>query len=138
VLKEFEANRPKPKPETSKPRITNHKCSPNFTLLATPKKNQHVFYVTNFDHQEFECWQLMEVHSTKVCNEQNCTIIYVDKADVSINAAQPDLIDVSVLKEHGIGRFTLKGKYWEIRGSSIWRRTGNGWAYYNTNNQFGG
>ena len=121
------------------PRITDHVCSPNFTALANPKANHHVFYVTAFDHEEFACWEAVEEHATGICKDQNCKIIYVDKADLSIDASKPDYFDAAVLKEHGVGRFVHKGKFWDLDGAGkAWRKPGNGWSYYNTNNQFGG
>jgi hypothetical protein len=42
------------------------------------------------------------------------------------------------LQSVGIGRFKYDGKYWEINGASLWKREGKGFAYYNTDNQFGG
>jgi hypothetical protein len=124
--------------ETSKPHITDHICSPNFTLLAKPQANKQIFYVSGFDQKEFKCWEEIQKHAFKLCGDKVCTIYYVDLADIKVNPAAKDLVDPAVLKEHGVGRFVHDGKFWSLNGSSIWKRQGNGWAYYTTNNQFGG
>jgi len=126
------------KKETSKPHITDHICSPNFTLLSKPKSNVQIYYVSGFDHQEFKCWEVLQNHAVKLCNDQICTIYYVDKAEINVVPGAKDLMEPSELKEHGICRFTHDGKFWSLQGSSIWKRSGNGWSYFTTNNQFGG
>jgi hypothetical protein len=122
----------------STPHISYRICSPNFTLLAKPSQNRQIFYVSGFDHQEFKCWEELQTHAKKICNGQSCEIYYVDIADIKVLPNGPDLLDPTVLKAHGIGKFTFDGNYWELKGSSIWKRKGNGWSYYTTNNQFGG
>jgi hypothetical protein len=123
---------------TSKPHITDHICNLNFTLLAKPDPNRQLFYISGFNHEEFKCWEEIQNHATKICGDQACTIYYVDMADVKVIPSDKDLLDPTVLKEHGIAKFNHNGKYWDLNGSAIWKRKGNGWSYYTTNNQFGG
>ena len=126
------------KQEPSHAHITDRICNPNFTLLAKPSANKQIFYVSGFDHEEFKCWEEIQYQAVKACGDHPCTIYYVDMADIKVIPSAPDLIDAAVLKEHGIGKFVYDGKYWNLNGASIWKRTGNGWSYYTTNNQFGG
>ena len=122
----------------SKPHITDHICSPNITLLAKPAAGKQIFYVSGLDPQEFKCWEEILKHATSICGEENCTLIYVDMADIKVNPSAADLIDPEVLKEHGVAKFAQLKKFYNFNGAAIWKRKGNGWAYYNTNNQFGG
>ena len=122
----------------STPRITDHICHLNFTLLAKPEKYRQLYYISGFDHQEFQCWEEIQKHAMKLCEDQVCTIYYVETADIKLIPSAPDLLDPTFLKEHGIGRFKHDGKFWDLNGSSLWKRKGNGWSYYTTNNQFGG
>jgi hypothetical protein len=126
------------KKETSKPHITDRICNPNFTLLAKQANNKQIFYVSGFNHEEFKCWEEIQYHAVKVCGDHPGVVYYVDLADIKVIPAATDLLDPAVLKEHGIGKFVYDGKYWNLNGASIWKRSGNGWSYYTTNNQFGG
>jgi len=124
--------------EDSKPHITDHICSPNVTLLAKPAQGKQIFYVTGFDEKEFKCWEELLLHATRLCGEESCTIYYVDAADIKVIPGATDLMDPAALKEHGVAKFAKVNKTYNFNGSSIWKRKGNGWAYYNTNNQAGG
>jgi hypothetical protein len=124
--------------EVSKPHITDHICSPNITLLAKPSAGKQIFYVSGLDPQEFKCWEEILKHATSICGEENCTLYYVDMADIKVIPGAADLIDPAVLKEHGVAKFAQVKKFYNFNGASIWKRQGNGWAYYTTNNQFGG
>ena len=124
--------------ETSKPVITDHICSPNLTLLAKPATGKQIFYVTGFDEKEFKCWEEVLKHATKICGEESCTLYYVDAADIKVVSSATDLMDPTALKEHGVAKFAQVKKIYNFNGASIWKRKGNGWAYYNTNNQAGG
>ena len=123
---------------TSKPHITDHICNLNFTLLAKPEKNLQLYYVSGFNHEEFQCWEEIQNHAIQLCAEQACTIYYVDMAEIKLIPTAPDLLEPTFLKEHGIGKFKHNGKYWDLNGSALWKRKGNGWSYYTTNNQYGG
>src|SRR5687767_11077200 len=112
-------------------------CNPNYTLIGKPAPNQHVYYVTDFNSEEFKCWVLLEEHGAKICNNNICFVYYVDKADLALTKTAP-FVDAALLKKHGIARFEHKGKYWEIKGAKTWKRTDKGYGYYNTNNQAGG
>ncbi len=126
------------KEEATKPVITDHICNPNVTLLVKPAAGKQIFYVTGFDEKEFKCWEEVLKHATKICGEENCTLYYVDGAEIKVVPGATDLMDPAVLKEHGVAKFVQVKKTYNFNGSSIWKRKGNGWAYYNTNNQAGG
>ncbi len=113
-------------------------CDPNFTKLASPKNNQHIFYVTNFNPEEFKCWVKLEEFGIKTCDGVSCTIYFVDKATIKTSTTTPHYLDEATLKTAGIGRFEYNGKYWEIKGSNMWKRKAKGYGYYNTDNQLGG
>ncbi len=123
---------------SSSAHISDRICHPSFTLLAKPQKNRQIFYVSGFDQQEFKCWEEIQTHAKKICEGEACTIYYVDLADIKIIPTAPDFLAPEFLKEHGVGKFEFDGKSWELKGSSLWKRKGNGWSYYTTNNQFGG
>lgn len=124
--------------EESKPHITDHICNVNITLLAKPAPGKQIFYVSGVDPKEFKCWEEIQNHAIKICGEENCTLYYVDMADIKVNPNATDLMDPAVLKEHGVAKFAQAKKFYNFNGASIWKRQGDGWAYYNTNNQFGG
>jgi hypothetical protein len=124
-------------PKTN-PHHTDHICSPNFNVIAKPQQNTHFYYVTAFDPREFKCWQELEVHGSKICAEQECIIYYLDSPNVTVASTGNTPIDATTLTQKGIGRFVHNGKFWEIKGASMWKRKENGYAYYNTNNHLGG
>lgn len=113
-------------------------CAPNFNLIAKPKAHHYIFYVTGFNQQSFKCWVLLEEHGHKVCEGNNCVVYFMDDPKLTVNATLPHYFDDNSLKTHGIGRYEYNGKYWEIKGANIWKRTAKGYAYYNTDNQLGG
>jgi hypothetical protein len=117
---------------------THKICDPNFTKLSSPKRNHHVYYVTGFNPGEFKCWINLEEHGAKICDGLSCVIYFVDSPKVKIEPGLTDYMSPETLKSNGIGRYEYNGKYWEIKGASMWKRSGNGYAYYNTDNQLGG
>jgi hypothetical protein len=121
-------------PVKSKPKI----CDPNFTKLSSPKRNHHIYYVTDFNPGEFKCWISLEEHGAKICDGTSCIVYYVDSPKVKIEPGLTDYMNPETLKSNGIGRYEYNGKYWEFKGASMWKRSGNGFAYYNTDNQLGG
>jgi hypothetical protein len=108
------------------------------TLLAKPAPGKQIFYVTGFDDKEFKCWEEVLQHARSICGEENCTLYYVDMADIKVIPGATDLMDPAALKEHGVAKFALVKKTYYFNGASILKRKGNGWAYYYTNNQAGG
>ena len=121
-------------PVPAKPKI----CDPNFTKLASPKKNLYIIYVTDFKPEEFKCWVNLEEYGTKTCGGNPGVVFFVDNANIKTNTTPPNYIDDSTLKNTGIARYEYNGKYWEIKGASLWKRSGAGFGYYNTDNQLGG
>jgi hypothetical protein len=119
---------------TTKPKA----CSPNFTLLGSPKKNQKVFFISGFNPEEFKCWIEIEKHGQNICGDSPCVITYVDKADVVLTKTEPYYLDAKTLQTAGIGWYQHNGKYWELNGAKKWKRTDKGYGYYNTDNQAGG
>ncbi len=113
-------------------------CDPNFTKLSSPRKSMHIIYVTNFNPEEFKCWVNLEEYGIKTCGGNLGIVFFVDNANIKTNSTPPNYIDDNTLKTTGIGRFEYNGKYWELKGASIWKRTGKGYGYYNTDNQLGG
>jgi hypothetical protein len=113
-------------------------CDPNFTKLASPKNNQHIYYVTNFNPGEFKCWVKIEEFGIKTCDGTSCVLYFLDKANIKANSTPPHYLDENTLKTNGIGRFEYNGKYWEIKGANMWKRKDKGYGYYNTDNQLGG
>ena len=121
-------------PVPAKPKI----CDPNFTKLSSPKKNLHIIYVTNFIPEEFKCWVNLEEYGTKTCGGNPGVVVFVDNANIKTSNTPPNYIDDNTLKNTGIARYEYNGKYWELKGASIWKRSGKGYGYYNTDNQLGG
>jgi len=113
-------------------------CDPNFNLIASPKKNQKIYYVSGFNPGEFKCWDALVMHSQKTCAGSPCVIYFVDKPTLSTTTTPPHFIDPNTLKTNGIGRYEYNGANWEIKGSSTWGRKEKGYAYYNTDNAGGG
>jgi hypothetical protein len=113
-------------------------CEPNFNLLGMPQRGQKIFYVSGFNPGEFKCWELLESHGTKTCENQPCVIYYMDKPIRTFTTVPPHFMNSETLKANGIGRFQSNGKDWELKGSSQWGRKEKGYAYYNTNAGGGG
>lgn len=113
-------------------------CDPNFTKLSSPKKNMYIIYVTNFNQEEFKCWVTLEEYGVKTCAGNPGVVFFIDNANVRTNSTPPNYIDDTTLKTTGIGRFEYNGKYWELKGAKIWKRSSKGYGYYNTDNQLGG
>ena len=101
-------------------------CDPNFTKLASPKNNQHIYYVTNFNPGEFKCWVKLEEFGTQICDGVSCSVYFVDKATVKTNITPPHYLDEATLQTAGIGRFEYNGKYWEIKGANMWKEKTKG------------
>jgi len=125
---------PAPEYKPATPKI----CDPNFNLIASPKKNQKIFYVSGFNPGEFKCWESLVSHSQKTCNGSPCVIYFVDKPTITPTTTGPHYIDANTLKTNGIARYEYNGANWEIKGSSMWGRKEKGYAYYNTDNAGGG
>jgi hypothetical protein len=121
-------------PVPAKPKI----CDPNFTKLSSPKKNLYIIYVTDFNPEEFKCWVNLEEYGTMTCGGNPGVVIFVDNANIKTNTTPPNYLDDNTLKTTGIGRYEYNGKYWEIKGARLWKRSGKGYGYYNTDNQLGG
>lgn len=119
--------------DPDKPKV----CSPSFKLLKSPAPTHHVYYVSGFNSGEFKCWGLLEKHGQEICNKKPCQVYYIDAADVSFTTSAP-YMDAGTLKKVGVAYFTHDNHFFEIKGSSLWGRTGKGNAYYNTNNHLGG
>lgn len=118
----------------AKPKI----CDPDYTRLFVPKTDQYIYYVSGFNPDEFKCWVELENEGTRICGEHACIVYFMDSPNVKANKTPPHFMDDAALKQNGIGKFVFDGKYWEIKGAGQWKRQGNGYGYYNTNNQFGG
>ncbi len=129
---------PTPKETPTYNPATPKKCDPNFNLIASPKKNQQIYYVSGFNPGEFKCWAELENHGVKICGGSPCMIYYLDKANVTVTSTPPHYIDVNTLKSNGIGRFEYNGAWWEIKGSNMWGRKDKGYGYYNTDHAGGG
>jgi len=125
---------PAPEYKPAAPKI----CDPNFNLIASPKKNQKIYYVSGFNPGEFKCWDALVSHSSKTCAGSPCVIYFVDKPTLTPTTTGPHYIDANTLKTNGIGRYEYNGSNWEIKGSSMWGRKEKGYAYYNTDNAGGG
>ncbi len=117
-----------------KPKI----CNPNFTKLSSPAKTHHIYYISNFTVGEFKCWTDLEEEALKICNGNLCVVYFVDSPSVKIEPGLPNHMSAETLQSSGIARFEYNGKYWELKGASMWKRKGNGYGYYNTDNQLGG
>lgn len=115
-------------PSTVKPKV----CETNFTLIAIPKKNQKIFYVSGFNPGEFKCWNEIEDYSVKVCNGSPCVLYFLDKPDPKVTTMPPNYLDEKTLLKNGIGRYENSGKVWEMKGSSMWGRKDKGFGYYNS------
>lgn len=113
-------------------------CDPAYTKLFAPKADQYIYYVSGFNPDEFKCWVELENQGTKICGDRACIVYFVDSPKVKATKTPPHFLDDATLKQNGIGKFVFDGKYWEIKGAGQWKRQGNGYGYYNTNNQFGG
>ncbi len=114
------------------------KCDPNFNLIASPKKNQKIYYVSGFNPGEFKCWEELEKESQKICAGSPCVIYFLDKPNPKITTTPPHYLDTNTLMTNGIGLYEYNGVEWEMKGSNIWGRKDKGFAYYNTNNAGGG
>ena len=125
---------PAPEYKPATPKI----CDANFNLIASPKKNQKIFYVSGFNPGEFKCWDVLVMHSQTTCAGSPCVIYFVDKPTITPTTTAPHYIDANTLKTNGIGRYEYNGANWEIKGSSMWGRKEKGYAYYNTDNAGGG
>ena len=119
---------------TPNPAIKPTDCAPNFNLIAKPKTNHHIFYVTGFNPEAAKCWVLLEEHGHKVCEGNACVVYFMDDPKLTVNTTLPNYFDNNTLKTHGIARYEFNGKSWEIKGANVWKRSGKGYAHYNTNN----
>lgn len=120
-------------PPPSKPTKTGE-CNPGFILLSNPSKNHHIFQVTGFDATNFKCWHDIEKHGIQLCgNNMPCEISYLEVSAITKTSNPPYHVDATQLKNHGIGHFVFKNSWWELRGANIWKRTGKGYEYYNSN-----
>ncbi len=113
-------------------------CDPNFNLIASPKKNQKIYYVSGFNPIEFKCWEELEKESQKICAGSPCVIYFLDKPNPKITTTPPHYMDANTLMTNGIGVFEYNGVMWEMKGANIWGRKDKGFGYYNTNNAGGG
>jgi hypothetical protein len=123
-------------PSYTKPPAKN--CQPNFTLIGKPKSNRYLYYVTGFNPSEFKCWAELEAHGVLICKGEPCTIYYLDSPKATMNSTPPHYIDPKILLEHGLGQFEYTNHWWEMKGAKLWGRSGNAFAYFNTNNNAGG
>ncbi len=109
-------------------------CNLSFITLSNPSKQHHIFQVKGFESANFKCWTELENHAIKLCGDNMpCEISYVDVADITKTTTPPYHVDAISLKNHGIGHFSYKNQWWELKGSKLWNRTGKGYEYYNSN-----
>lgn len=125
-------------PPKSEPVVTNKVCEPNFNQIGPPKKGTYFYYVTGFNVEEFKCWSFLEAHGKSICDGRPCSVIYLDRPNAHIGDTAPNYIDAATLMNYGVAKYTYNGKFWEVQGSSVWRRKGNVYGYFNTDNHLGG
>ncbi len=125
-------------PPKSEPVVTNKVCEPNFNQIGPPKKSTYFYYVTGFNVEEFKCWSFLEAHGKSICDGRPCSVIYLDRPNAHIGDTAPNYIDAATLMNYGVAKYVFNGKFWEVQGASSWRRKGNGYGYFNTDNHLGG